>query len=73
MSWRIAIALTTVTVVVLGTLVPAAADHPAPIRIEGRGPVTTAFVTAGVILLIMASVVVIIVVLTSDKPSRPWG
>jgi hypothetical protein len=47
---------------------PAFADHPAPFRVEGMSPLTTALITGGLAFLVALIVVVLIVVLTRPVP-----
>jgi type IV secretory pathway VirB2 component (pilin) len=47
---------------------PAVADHPAPFRVEGMSPLTTALLTGGLAFLVALVVVVLIMVLTRKKP-----
>ena len=49
---------------------PAFADHPAPFRVEGMSPLTTALITGGLAFLVALIVVVLIVVLTRPAPDQ---
>jgi hypothetical protein len=48
--------------------VPAFADHPAPFRVEGMSPLTTALITAGLAFLVALVVVVLVIALTRKRP-----
>ena len=47
---------------------PAFADHPAPFRVEGMSPLTTALLTGGLAFAVALIVVVLVVVLTRKGP-----
>ena len=61
--------LSLVLVTLLATT-PAFADHPAPFRVEGMSPLTTALITGGLAFLVALIVVVLIMVLTRPSPDR---
>jgi hypothetical protein len=60
-------------VAALGAASPAFADHPAPFRVEGMSPLTTALVTGGIAFLLALVVVVLVMVLTRPGPDRQEG
>jgi hypothetical protein len=65
--------VTRITVVVVATLAaatPALADHPAPFRVEGMSPLTTALLTGGLAFLVALVVVVLVMVLTRPSADR---
>lgn len=60
------------SLVVLAALVatPALADHPAPFRVEGMSPLTTALITGGLAFAVALVVVVLVMVLTRPSADR---
>ena len=52
------------------TATPAFADHPAPFRVEGMSPLTTALLTGALAFLLGLVVVVLIMVLTRPSADR---
>jgi hypothetical protein len=47
---------------------PAFADHPAPFRVEGMSPLTTALITGGLAFVVALVVVVLVMALTRKRP-----